>query len=114
MTMSPLESSKPGASGIVVPSTSAKVIDPETGKSLGPYKHGELCFKGPLIMKGYWNNPKATAEIIDKDGWLHTGDIGYYDEEKYFFIVDRLKELIKYKGYQVRTTIKYYVDFYNF
>ena len=50
---------------------------------------------------GYINNPEATAKTIDSDGWLHTGDIGHYDEDEYFFIVDRLKELIKYKGFQV-------------
>lgn len=55
-------------------------------------------------MKGYVGDPKATAETIDKDGWLHTGDIGYYDEDEYFFVVDRIKELIKYKGFQVRSS----------
>lgn len=74
-----------------------KVIDPETGKILGPNQRGELCFKGSLIMKGYVGKEHA----IDKDGWLHTGGIGYYDEDEDFFIVDRIKELIKYKGFQV-------------
>jgi len=80
---------------------SVKVIHEETGKSLGPNKVGELCMKGPFLMKWYINNPQATAETIDKDGWLHTGDIAYYDEDNQFFIVDRLKELIKFKGFQV-------------
>lgn len=53
------------------------------------------------LLTGYLNNPEATAQTIDSDGWLHTGDIGYYDEDEHFFIVDRVKELIKYKGYQV-------------
>lgn len=79
----------------------AKVIDPATGKALGPNQHGELCFKGSQIMKGYIGNDAATKETIDENGWLHTGDIGYYDEDYEFFIVDRLKELIKYKAYQV-------------
>lgn len=74
----------------------------ENGEALGPYQEGELCVKGPTIMKGYLNNEKATAETIDKDGWLHTGDVAFYDDEKFFFIVDRLKELIKYKAYQVK------------
>lgn len=91
---------KPGAVGKVVKGSYVKVID-ENGKSLGANKVGELCFKGPYVMKGYLNNPDATLQTIDKDGWLHTGDLGYYDEDNVFFIVDRLKELIKYKAYQV-------------
>lgn len=77
-----------------------KVVD-ENGKSLGPNQPGEICFKGDLIMKGYVNDMEATKNAIDKDGWLHTGDIGFYDTDKHFFIVDRLKELIKYNAYQV-------------
>ncbi|KAL1399115.1 hypothetical protein pipiens_008466 [Culex pipiens pipiens] len=92
---------KSGSVGKVQIGTLAKVIDPETGKLLGPNQHGELCFKGSQIMKGYIGNEKATRETIDQDGWLHTGDVGYYDEDFEFFIVDRLKELIKYKGFQV-------------
>lgn len=83
---------------------SAKVIplgEYETDETLGPNCKGELCFKGDIIMKGYYNDEKSTRATIDKDGWLHTGDVGYYDEEGYFYIVDRIKELIKYKGYQV-------------
>lgn len=70
-------------------------------KTLGPFCEGELCFKGDLVMKGYCGDKESTFSTIDKDGWLHTGDIGYYDNEGYFYIVDRLKELIKYKGFQV-------------
>ncbi|ENN71727.1 hypothetical protein YQE_11649, partial [Dendroctonus ponderosae] len=91
---------KLGSVGKIVTGMMVKVID-ESGEPLGPNQEGELCFKGPLIMKGYVGDPKATAETIDKDGWLHTGDVGYYDEDKQFFIVDRLKELIKYKAFQV-------------
>nr|AOG74999.1 luciferase [Phausis reticulata] len=92
---------KPGSTGKVVPFFSAKIIDLDTRKSLGPNQRGELCLKGDMIMKGYVNNPEATNALIDKDGWLHSGDIAYYDEDGHFFIVDRLKSLIKYKGYQV-------------
>lgn len=77
-----------------------QVID-EAGRALGPNCEGELCFKGPLIMKGYINDPVSTANTIDVDGWLHTGDVGYYDKDRFFFVVDRIKELIKYKAYQV-------------
>ena len=62
---------------------------------------GEICVRGPMVMKGYRGNRSATDAMIDSDGWLHTGDIGYYDEDGWFFVVDRLKELIKYKGMQV-------------
>ncbi|KAL3706792.1 hypothetical protein TMatcc_007805 [Talaromyces marneffei ATCC 18224] len=70
-------------------------------KELGPNEDGELWVRGPQIMKGYWRNPKATAETLTPDGWLRTGDIGYYDNENKFFISGRLKELIKVKGMQV-------------
>ncbi|XP_055543007.1 luciferin 4-monooxygenase-like [Wyeomyia smithii] len=88
---------KPGSVGRVRAGQWVKVIDPETGKTLGPFQNGELCFKGSLIMKGYIGKDGA----VDQDGWLHTGDVGYYDNEKDFYIVDRLKELIKYKAFQV-------------
>ncbi|XP_071453958.1 luciferin 4-monooxygenase-like [Hetaerina americana] len=99
--MSPAMGKKPGSAGILNPGIQCKVCDIETGKALGPYKEGELCFRSDLTMKGYVGNPEATASMIDKDGWLCSGDIGYYDDDKHFFIVDRMKELIKYKGFQV-------------
>lgn len=77
------------------------MIDIHNGESLGMNKMGELCFKGPMVMRGYYNNFKETLAIIDNEGWLHTGDLGYYDKNYNFYIVDRLKELIKYKGFQV-------------
>ncbi|GLH14666.1 Luciferin 4-monooxygenase [Gryllus bimaculatus] len=80
---------------------SPKVIDINSGEALGPNAKGELCFRGPSIMKGYMGNSDATKETIDNEGWLHSGDLGYYDSDHYFFIVDRLKELIKYQGHQV-------------
>jgi long-subunit acyl-CoA synthetase (AMP-forming) len=78
-----------------------KVVDLENGRNVGPNERGELCFKGPLIMKGYRGDTHATTAIFDSDGFLHTGDVGYYDEDGFFYVVDRVKELIKYKGYQV-------------
>lgn len=77
-----------------------KVIDPKTRKPLGPDQPGEICVKGGIVMKGYVG--KDRREDFDEEGFFRTGDIGYYDQDGYFFIVDRLKELIKYKGYQVR------------
>ncbi|XP_051166632.1 luciferin 4-monooxygenase-like [Leptopilina boulardi] len=89
--------------GILRPGLKAKVIsiDGNSNEPLGPNREGELCFKGEIIMKGYYGDEKATRAAIDEDGFLHTGDVGYYDEDGCFFIVDRVKELIKYKGFQV-------------
>ena len=92
---------KHGSVGVAAPNTECKIIHLETGEPLLPNKEGELCVRGPQIMKGYLNRPEATAATIDKDNWLHTGDIAYVDEDGHFFIVDRAKELIKYKGFQV-------------
>lgn len=92
---------KSGACGTVVSNAEMKIIDPTTGDSLPRNKSGEICIRGHQIMKGYLNDPVATASTIDKDGWLHTGDVGFVDDDDELFIIDRLKELIKYKGFQV-------------
>ncbi|XP_060171549.1 4-coumarate--CoA ligase 2-like [Lycium barbarum] len=92
---------KSGSCGTVVRNAEMKIVDTHTGAFLPRNHAGEICIRGDQIMKGYLNNPKATEETIDKEGWLHTGDVGYIDEDDQVFIVDRLKELIKYKGYQV-------------
>ncbi|XP_077991472.1 uncharacterized protein LOC144445702 [Glandiceps talaboti] len=89
-----------GSIGDLVPNTEAKVVDVDSGELLGEGQNGELCYRGPQVMKGYLKNEEATAATV-KDGWLHTGDIGHFDSSGQFFIVDRLKELIKYKGFQV-------------
>jgi acyl-CoA synthetase (AMP-forming)/AMP-acid ligase II len=101
LTPSELDWAKYGSIGQCVPNTECKIVDVETGEPRGHGQEGEICMRGPQMMKGYLNRPDATAATIDADGWLHTGDIGYCDEEGHFFIVDRLKELIKYKGMQV-------------
>ncbi|MGH7358396.1 MAG: AMP-binding protein, partial [Candidatus Rokuibacteriota bacterium] len=93
--------SKPGSIGQVVPATEVKIVDTVTQAELGTGKEGELLIRGPQIMRGYLNRPQDTADSIDRDGWYHTGDVGYVDEEGWFYIVDRTKELIKYKGLQV-------------
>ncbi|KAK4303287.1 hypothetical protein Pmani_024672 [Petrolisthes manimaculis] len=91
-----------GSTGLLIPNTEAKIVDINTGQSMGPDEgEGELCVRGPQVMKGYYRNEDATKNTIDKDGWLHTGDIARMDENENIFIVDRLKELIKVKGLQV-------------
>lgn len=90
-----------GSVGWVVSGMESKIADLNTGEGLPPNEKGEVCMRGPNRMIGYLNNPEATAQTIDAEGWLHSGDIGYVDEDGYFFIVDRVKELIKYNAYQV-------------
>jgi acyl-CoA synthetase (AMP-forming)/AMP-acid ligase II len=90
-----------GKAGVLVPGTECRIISIETGRNLDSGHAGEVLIRGPQVTKGYWNNPAATDAAIDSDGWLHTGDIGVVDAEGYLTVVDRLKELIKVKGYQV-------------
>jgi acyl-CoA synthetase (AMP-forming)/AMP-acid ligase II len=91
----------PGSVGALIPNTEARLVDPETGEDAPDGEEGEIWIRGPQVMKGYLNNPGATAETLVADGWLRTGDIARVDDDGFFYIVDRLKELIKYKGYQV-------------
>jgi long-chain acyl-CoA synthetase len=93
---------RPGSSGPAVADTEEKVVDVQTGtKELPPGEVGELLVRGPQVMKGYFDSPEATAETITKDGWCHTGDIVRLDQDGYIWVLDRKKELIKYKGFQV-------------
>jgi acyl-CoA synthetase (AMP-forming)/AMP-acid ligase II len=92
---------KPGSIGMPVANTECRVVDPATRADLAPGEDGEIWIRGPQVMLGYLNCPDATRATLDEAGWLHTGDIGHADEDGHFFIVDRLKELIKYKGMQI-------------
>lgn len=91
---------KTGSIGPLMPSTYGKIID-DTGKSLGPNQPGELLIKGPQVMLGYLNEPEKTDECLSDGGWLRTGDRAYYDEDGFFYFSDRIKELIKVRGFQV-------------
>ena len=92
---------KPGSIGVPLPSTVARIVDTEDGdRVLGANEIGELVVKGPQVMAGYWQRPQETARTV-RDGWLYTGDIAYMDEEGYFYIVDRKKDLIIVGGYNV-------------
>ncbi|MFJ2192984.1 4-coumarate--CoA ligase family protein [Kitasatospora sp. NPDC087861] len=101
--VSPLERDpSPGSVGRMIASTELRVTALDgAGDDLGPGERGELLIRGPQVMKGYFGRPSDTAAMIDADGWLHTGDVGFVDDRGYLYIVDRVKELIKYKGYQV-------------
>ncbi len=92
---------RPGSVGLTVPNAECRIVDPETGEDQDIGGEGELWIRGPMVMAGYLNNPEATALTIDDDGWLHTGDVATVDEHQHFYIVDRVKELIKFKGFQV-------------
>ncbi len=91
---------KPGSSGVTLPNTLCRLID-ENGQDVPAGESGELLIKGPQVMKGYLGNPEATKATIDDDNWLHTGDVARIDEDGFINLVDRVKELIKYKGFQV-------------
>jgi acyl-CoA synthetase (AMP-forming)/AMP-acid ligase II len=91
----------PGSVGRLAPSTELRVVDPETGEDRGPGERGELWVRGPQNTSGYLGRPDATAELIDPDGWLHTGDLGWMDEGGFLHVVDRLKSLIKVNALQV-------------
>ncbi|XP_071538504.1 uncharacterized protein [Panulirus ornatus] len=98
--MTPLNEERIGWCGRCIPCVESKVVDSETGEALPEGQRGELCIRSPSLMTGYHNNPTATAETIDADGWLHTGDVAMH-QDGFFTIVDRIKELIKVKGFQV-------------
>lgn len=91
----------PGSVGLPLPATECRIIDPATGAVLPTGEAGEVCIRGPQVMAGYLDQPEATAAVLDDEGWLRTGDIGRLDASGYLTIVDRLKEQIKYKGFQV-------------
>jgi len=97
----PPAAQKAGCVGPPIPNTEVKIVDLVTGQTLGPGEDGEVWIRGPQVMKGYFNNTEATRNMITPDGWLRSGDIGHCDEDGYLTIVDRAKELIKYKGFQV-------------
>jgi fatty-acyl-CoA synthase len=80
--------------GRPLPGVEVAIIDPETGEHMGPGKHGEICCRGYNVMKGYYNMPEETAKAIDKDGWLHSGDIGMADDDGYYIITGRIKDMI--------------------
>ncbi|WP_411091870.1 4-coumarate--CoA ligase family protein [Streptomyces sp. 049-1] len=92
----------PGSVGKLIAGTEMRIVSlTDPGKDLPPGESGEILIRGPQIMKGYLGRPDATAAMIDEEGWLHTGDVGHADSDGWLFVVDRVKELIKYKGFQV-------------
>lgn len=98
----PYDQTRPGSCGKLLPNVQGRIVNPETMQDVPNVgDEGEIWMKGPIIMKGYHNRPDATKETIVEDGWLRTGDIGKVDEDGWFYITDRIKELIKYKGFQV-------------
>jgi acyl-CoA synthetase (AMP-forming)/AMP-acid ligase II len=96
------ENPPPGTVGKLIAGTEMRIVSlDDPTKDLGIGEAGEIAIRGPQVMKGYLGRPDATAAMIDQDGWLHTGDVGHVDADGWLFVVDRVKELIKYKGFQV-------------
>ncbi len=93
--------SRPGASSVLLPNTEGLIVDPATGHAVPVGATGEIWFRGPQVFTGYLHNEEATAATIDAEGWVHTGDLGHFDRDGFLSITDRLKELIKVKGFQV-------------
>ncbi|HKZ40129.1 MAG TPA: AMP-binding protein, partial [Candidatus Hodarchaeales archaeon] len=101
-TVNPLkEGKRPGSIGLPIPNTELKVFDIDTGKELGLNETGEIAIRGPQVMKGYYGREKETAEAIDRSGLFKTGDIGHFDEDGFFFITDRKKDMIIVGGFKV-------------
>ncbi|CAJ1947595.1 unnamed protein product, partial [Sphenostylis stenocarpa] len=97
---SPEEDKRVETTGKLISGVEAKIVNPNTGEAMFPGEQGELWLKSPSIMQGYVDDPEATAATL-VNGWLRTGDLCYFDNDGFLYVVDRLKELIKYKGYQV-------------
>jgi acyl-CoA synthetase (AMP-forming)/AMP-acid ligase II len=97
----PLDRIKLESCGPPFPDTLEKIVSLDTGEELPLGEVGELVVRGPQVMKGYWKQPQQTAECLDEEGWLRTGDIARFDEDGYIYLIERVKEMIKYKGYQV-------------
>ena len=111
--MNPFDAPHPGTIGIPIPDTDCRIVDlDDPDREVAPGERGELWIKGPQIMLGYWNKPEATAEMI-RNGWLHTGDIAIMDDDGFFRIVDRLKDMIIVSGFNVYPTEVEAVLFHN-
>ncbi|GAB4312098.1 MAG: long-chain fatty acid--CoA ligase [Promethearchaeota archaeon] len=100
--MNPFEGKrKLGHIGLPIPNVDVKLVNPDDGSEVPVGQPGEICVRGPMVMKGYWNKPEETAKAIDADGFMHTGDVGAFDDEGYLKIVDRTKDMIIVSGFKV-------------
>ena len=97
----PIDRARPGSIGIPLPDTDARIVDLDSGQDVAPGESGELLIRGPQVMRGYWNRPEETAQVLDANAWLRTGDVATMDGEGYFAIVDRAKDMINTAGFKV-------------